>query len=255
MTHTETDTAAVLRYIHQLELPPPNLAIRSLGPFPRRDTETDEAAYVDKGALISFVSGLSQTHKDDVLNSTLLASLAANKKANPELDPRAWYTEYRTVLAKLYWNVQTVTWDRVKSTAVSFDVSTVIFELIEAMLGPGPVLALVKATIEKCKQLGEGDGRVKLFDQNAHEAGKGNFQIACAQEDDADVLLNFGAFYFNTKSRVTQVLWAKFASSETEFFNGAQTMVLNENGYARVREAVIDKLGQNAEDFIADLEI
>lgn len=253
LTHDKTQ--AVLQYIDGLQLAKADPSIKALGPFPRRNTATDEAAYVNKGSLTSFVSGLTQQHKEDVLNSTLLASLAASKKVNPEVDPRTWYAEYRTVLAKVYWNMQSVTWDRVKSSSQSFDVSVVVFDLIEAMLGPGPVLALVKATIEKCKQLGQGDGRVKLFDKNAHEAGKGNFQVACAQEDGDDVLLNFGAFYFTTKSEVTQVLWAKFTASETEFFNGAQTMVLNEHGYKGIRQAVIDKLAGSSKDFIADLDI
>lgn len=252
---TAIDTASVRRYIEELELPEPDIELQALGPFVQRTTGEKEAAYVDKGSLVSFVSGLNQQHKDDVLNSTLLASLAANKKHDPENAPEEWYSEYRTVLGKCYWNIQAVNWDKVKSTSVSFDVSTVIFDLIEAMLGPGPVLTLLKATIDKAKQLGKNDNRLKLFDKNAHEASKGNFQIACAQEDNNDVLLNFGAFYFTTKSQVTELLWAKFSSSETEFFNGAQTMVLNETGYNGIRQVVIDKLGKNAKDFIADLDI
>jgi hypothetical protein len=39
------------------------------------------------------------------MNSTLLAQLAANQKANRLTNPAGWYEAYRTVLENLYWTI------------------------------------------------------------------------------------------------------------------------------------------------------
>ena len=41
-----------------------------------------ETGFVDEGSLISFSSVMNEQQKKDVLNSTLLSQLAANKKCN-----------------------------------------------------------------------------------------------------------------------------------------------------------------------------
>jgi hypothetical protein len=67
------------------------------------DTGEDEAGYVDAGALTSFVAGLTKTHKEDTLNSTLLAQLAVNKAYNRETQTKEWYAKYHEVLENVGW--------------------------------------------------------------------------------------------------------------------------------------------------------
>ncbi len=66
----------------------------------------EKAAYVDDGALMTFREGVSAQHKADVLNSCLLAQLAANKKHDREADPKAWYDYYRFVLENIAWVIR-----------------------------------------------------------------------------------------------------------------------------------------------------
>ena len=49
------------------------------------------SANVDAASVVTFVDGLSGQQKEDVLNSTLLAQLTANRKHDRERDTGAWY--------------------------------------------------------------------------------------------------------------------------------------------------------------------
>ena len=56
--------------------------------------------------MVTFVDGLSGQQKEDVLNSTLLAQLTANRKHDRERDTGAWYDAYRGVLEQVGWASQ-----------------------------------------------------------------------------------------------------------------------------------------------------
>jgi hypothetical protein len=89
---TQQDLSA---YIAALELDDSRLP--NTAPHPVRFDTTD-SGYVDAGSLISFVAGVSAENRADILNSTLLAQLAANKQYNREQQTQEWYGMYREVL-------------------------------------------------------------------------------------------------------------------------------------------------------------
>src|SRR5947199_6215051 len=91
---------SVQQFISALELAMPGVSARRV----RLDVAQPSAA-VDAGSLVSFVAGVSEQHRADVLNATLLAQLAANKKFDRELDTRNWYAFYRNVLERVGWVV------------------------------------------------------------------------------------------------------------------------------------------------------
>jgi hypothetical protein len=91
-----------------------------IGKLPETDPLQASAAVGD-GQITFFVAGLPEQQKvsltlhprsslcsfgnsqEDVMNSTLLAQLAANKKTDRLTDPAGWYEAYRDVLENLYW--------------------------------------------------------------------------------------------------------------------------------------------------------
>lgn len=75
--------------------------------------------YVSDGSLVSFVSSLTGEQKQDVLDSSLLAQLAANKKYDRESDTDKWYKEYTNVMQMLGWVMQGFKFGRYKSSAAS----------------------------------------------------------------------------------------------------------------------------------------
>ena len=72
---------AALSFVKQLELAPMaenevQLALRAKSSAVK---EQKEQGFIDTGRLVSFTKKISRVHKSDVLNSTLLAQLAADK--------------------------------------------------------------------------------------------------------------------------------------------------------------------------------
>jgi hypothetical protein len=61
------------------------------------------SAYVAAASVVSFADGVTGQQKEDLLNSTLLAQLAANHRFDREKDTLNWYEAYRTVLRGVGW--------------------------------------------------------------------------------------------------------------------------------------------------------
>lgn len=212
------------------------------------------AGYVDKGALVSFVAGVSAQNQSDVLNSTLLAQLAADKQFNRETQVLDWYGAYTNVLGKIGWTLQGLNWENYSASSTSFTVDKVVLELAAAALTGGEA-AVVAATIEAAKSASSSSGPITLFNQSTHSDSQGNFQVSVCSENDGVVAMKNMAFTFSTSDNVTDVLVFHFASAKTQFRQAAQAQSLNAAVYATVRAAIIDKLGNNAKSFIANLDI
>ena len=90
---------------------------------------------VDAGSLVSFTANLTGQQKQDVLYSTLLAQLAANKKYSRFNDTKQWYEFYNNVLEKVGWVMQNYHFDEYKSHQADFKISQVTLELLSAFVG------------------------------------------------------------------------------------------------------------------------
>lgn len=212
------------------------------------------SGFVVNGSTISFVANISLQNQQDVLNSTLLAQLAATKKFDRENQTIEWYQFYRTVLENVGWVIQEFSFDKFNASGSQFSVDKVVLEILAAIASDDE-MAIVQKTIEALKALDNGDGRLVLFESTSHSMQRGNFQIGIATDVGGVVAMKVGAFHFSTTNNVTKVLWFSFSDSDTSFHKSAQTVSLNQQIYSRVRGAVLTKLGDKAKDFVKDLEI
>lgn len=245
------ELAQRLDFISSLDLPSES------GAYMRhvlRLAENPRTAYIDAGSAISFVAGVSQQSQSDCLNSTLLAQLAANRQYDREKDTVNWYNFYKTVLENVGWAIQNFTFLKYNASGASFTMDQVVLDLIAAIATQDEIAAL-QATISAMRALSNGDGRLVLFESSSHSASQGNFQIATANEYGGALSMRVAASYFSTQQSVTNVLWFSFSSSSTSLYNGAQTMTLDKQVYQQVRQAIIQKLGDNARNFVKNLPI
>jgi hypothetical protein len=216
-----------------------------------------EAGYVDGGSLISFASGVSGQSQSDVLNSTLLAQLAANKKYDREKDTENWYKFYRSVLENVGWVVGSFEFQRYEASKASGTIDKIALELLAA-IAVGNEIAVVNKTLETAKSLANkasNDGRIKLFESSTHSGSAGNFQIAAASESGNVMAMKIGAFYFKAQQTVTNLLFFDFSSSGATIYKGSQTVSLNKEVYGNVRQQIVGKLGDKAKSYIEDLEL
>jgi hypothetical protein len=212
------------------------------------------AAYVDDGSLVTFGAGVSKQHKSDVLNSCLLAQLAANKQFDREEKPKEWYDYYKYVLENVAWVIRGWEFQKFETSGATFDMQDVVIKVLAA-IATGNDVAIIKETIEALKALSKDDHRVVLFDRSTTKDKKGNFQVSAATETDMIVAMKLGAFFFETETAVTSVLWFRFSSSKTSFYKGAQVVALDEEIYKQIREDIVKKLGDRASKFVADIDI
>jgi hypothetical protein len=212
------------------------------------------SAFIVDGSLVSFVANISDQHKHDVLNATLLAQLAANKKFDRENQTVEWYSFYKTVLENVGWVVQEFEFDKLDTAGSRFTVDKVVLEILAA-IASGDEMAIAKKTIDALKALDDGDGRLVLFETSSHSLQQGNFQILLAVDDGGVVALKMGCFHFSSSDQCTRVLWFSFSSASASFYKGAQAISLNEDVYSRVRDDIIVKLGDRAVRFVKEVEI
>lgn len=246
-----TTSESAVAYIQSLDI---DETILEVEPGEPKIVEAEEAGYVNAGSLVTFGPGVSALHKSDVLNSCLLAQLAANKKFDREKQTKEWYAFYRDIFEKLGWVLRGFDFTKYETSGADFTADKVILEILKAV-ATGNDLAVVAATMEALNSLGNGSDALKIFETSSHTASAGNFQISVATEQDDVVAMKIGAFFFQTTQTVTRVLWFRFSASSTLFYKGSQVGALDEKVYEQVREAVIEKLGTNAKKLVRDIEI
>jgi hypothetical protein len=251
-TRTHADRIA---YISALELAEPRASALGLAREPRLKVEPDQpsAAVVD-GEVVSFAAGLSLQHRSDVMNSFLLAQLAATKKYNRETQTIEWYGLYHEVLEKVGWVMQAFDFTKFSATGGSATVDSVVLTILGA-LATGNQLALVRTTINALQGKASESKAVKLFETASHTMDKGNFQLGIAVDDGGIVATKLGVFYFHSSQTVTRLFGWTFADSDTSFYQGAETVTLNEDVYGQVRQQIIEKLGDKAQLYVANIDL
>lgn len=226
-------------------------------PFPDIPLEEEQPASgaVDGNIVASFVDGVTGQQKIDVLNSCLLAQLAANAKFRRTSQPVEWSNAYGTVLMNLAWVVPSFSFRNLRTSAQRFTIDQVILKLVQSFLTPDQITTLT-AAMEAMKALEGEDRRFVIFERNAKTGSDGNFQFnSIGTSADGTLSMKFNAYAFDTNTEVTNVLWFSFSGNTTTLKVSQSTFVLNEQVFARIREPIVDKLGNRAKDYIGGLEL
>ena len=96
----------------------------------------------------------------------------------------------------------------------------------------------------------------KLFETKSSSGNNGNFQIIPFQLDKSgQVTVAFMAFFFKAQRSQGDFFFFNWESKDISLFYAKQACTLNEEAYAIVRQAVIDKLGDRRKKFIMELDI
>jgi hypothetical protein len=242
-----------LRYVRNLDLPPAEEQTSAATKL--RFTDGGEAGYVDAAELLGFASGLSEQAHSDVLNSMLLAQLAANKAVpNREADTAAWYKKYREVLENVGWAISSFQFSHVKIHGETFQIKSEVINILKG-LASANALGAVKATLAVVEALGSGDDRVKLFSQSSSNSSSGSFQVGAVSEHNGNPSMSLGAIHFTATEVRTDFLWWNYSNSSVQLYQSAQNVSLSEDVYKQVRKAIVIKLGREADKYIANLDI
>jgi hypothetical protein len=226
-------------------------------PFPDLDLNEEQPATgaVDGNIVAAFVDGVTGQQKNDVLNACLLAQLAANAKFHRMQQPVEWSNAYGTILMNIAWVVPSFSFRNLSTSAHRFTIDQVILKLVRSFLTEDQISNLT-AVMDAMKALESEDRRFVIFERNAKSQSDGNFQFNSVGVSSGGTLsMKFNAYAFDTNTNVTNILWFSFSGNSTKLKVSQSTFVLNEQVYARIRDAVVNKLGNRAIDYIGGLEL
>lgn len=212
-----------------------------------------DSASVAGQSVVSFVSGLSQQNREDVLNSTLYMQLRANKKFDKAAQREQWFKCYTDGLGTLGWTLSGSAIEAYEPSQQSFTLDEVSLEIIEAVAGGTAFSPTVKKTFEALKHQPKA---LEIFESHNAKSNMGMFQILpCVQSADGSVAMLLNCMQFSTNHLNYKVLFFTYKRNAVQIYRSAQVAVLDNTVYDRVRKTVLDELGKNARDFVAHLAI
>lgn len=245
-------------YVAALQLSYPEnsykIAVRGVPAEPESTDEAKDTAYLDNKSIVSFVSGVSPENRQDILDSTLLAQLAAGHLYPDPKDLKLWYEKYTEVLRNIGWSIQENEFSEVASSGSLFEMKNAILGIISAAFG-GNYVAIVTKVLDALKGLSDSDSKIVAFEKNTHSAGKGTFQLALVEEINDAVALHMAGFIVSTTSVVKRILFFSSKKETATVSSNTMACTLNKETYATVRSTIKQKLGDKAQQYISEIAI
>lgn len=249
-----------VEFVRSLELAKPtytlpdwlqNRTLAKLGTPPDNKKE----GFVVGGAISAFTENVKGLSKQDILDATLLAQLASDRKYDREMDTVNWYSYYKYVLGNIGFVIESFSFQKYQASGGTLSMDKVVLEILAAIATGGESLVITE-TLNALRGLSDSDSRIRLFSQQSSSSKSGNFQVyPCDQSPTGEVSMAMGAFYFNADHHEVSFLFFNWGSSKASIYKGAQKTVLNQNVYSRVRSDVSAKLGDNAVNLVASISL
>ncbi|CAH0353161.1 N-acetylmuramoyl-L-alanine amidase [Aquabacterium sp. CECT 9606] len=250
-------------YVRDLALWPPSPPLPGTLPSAAKKTirraanaqVTKDSAGINMGGVLSFVEGVSEEDKNDVLYSVQLAQRAASGMFDRFTQTQFWYQKYTEVLQALGWASEQFSFSLFKQDEGEFRMDQAALGIITAVATQNQ-LAVLKQAVDALSELAEDDGPIVLFDFHSSVQSSGNFQLGAVQRtENGAVSMALGSFYFHAVDGRRRFLFLGWGARKVQFWSAAQRMTLNKDFYARRRADVIAKLDADAKNYIADLKI
>jgi hypothetical protein len=245
-----------LSFVKSLEIVSPDAKLfEPVGAFRSVKGTDKKQANADGGSIVSFVDGVTSMARSDALNSTLLAQLAADKQHDRFDETKEWYKFYVSVLGKVGWVMQDFDFKQYSASGAIVSVSQALIDVIKSIASDSEVGDIQKA-LDALKS-SENTHWYQMFAKKSSGPNKkGTIQILpCSQDSSGQLLMRVGCLTFSGISTDERWLWIDYQSAEVKLFQATQTSTLDNDVYKQVRQAVIDKLGDNAKSYIGDLDI
>lgn len=255
MPHPSHDRAR--SYVEALALPEPrrtrDMAEQAVTPM-AFDTARNQAAVVGSD-IVSFMSGVTPERRQDIVNSSLLAQLAAKKKVTDPTRVYDWYEAYFDVLMNIGWVVQDKGFAEYHEESQNFSAHEAIMKVAAMLLGPNTAaLAVVATTLDALHSMDAGSPWITLFSRESQSADTARFQISLAEQTaDGQFLVSLMAFGLKATSSITQVLFFKTTRSAATLRHCSGKVTINVPVLEAVRPAMTAKLAAFANDYVKSL--
>jgi hypothetical protein len=229
------------------------LGVEAAEPAPPLKAGTEQAFFSEK-SIVSFAPGVSAADRQDILNTTLFAQMAANAIPQEGDEMLAWCSRFLEVLGQTGWIITGKDIQTYEAKGSLIEVENVIIDILTTAFGTN-YIGIIKKTLEAIKGLSDSSKRLKVFERNVNKVSKGCFQIALATQEAGVVSLHVGSFILDTTHTVQSMLFFKAESNSTKLRYLSKNAIFNADIYGGIRETIKKRLGDKLITNIAEIEL
>jgi hypothetical protein len=236
--------------------PLPSVRGRARGEQPAIELkDTDAQALVVGSGLIVAAADVPAQTRQDIVNCTLFAQLAASGTVTDPTNVIAWYGEYFKALSTLGWVQSNTQFEEFEAGGKHLETHKSIVKVLTAMLGPAaPAVALVKEALDALGSMNENSPWITLFNRESTTTRSARFQVATAQMSGSGLVeIALVAFDLKSKSKLTQVLFFKFTSSSIDLKFSQGQATIYEAALAQTRGQVAERLAAYRSEYIGEV--
>lgn len=238
-------------FVSSLSLPKPpmQLGFDSSKP-PVSLTEGIDQSLIVGSDIVSLAKELPEEQRTLVVNSLLLAQLAATDFVSKNKDLKTWYDKYFETLEKIGWLIQDFGFTKVNRKGTTVEVHEAIISVATAAFGAGATaLTLVKTALDAMKKMGDGAPWMTVFKRTTENTQLSRFQVTTAEKSaNGGAMISMMTFKLGTKSNVTQVLFFNIKSAKVDFQHASGKVTLEKS----LAETLGPKIKQKIENQLAN---
>jgi len=190
--------------------------------------------------------------REDLVNCTLFAQLAASGEVGDPTKVGRWYDAYFRALTALGWAQSATQFEDYSFDSKTAEAHKAVVQVVAALVGPkSAAIAVVKTAFEALQSMSENTPWITLFDRQSTTARSARFQVATAQLDEAGLLqIALCAFSLKATSTLTHVLFFKCASSSISLQYAAGKATIYEAALKELRESVAARLASYRSEYV-----
>jgi hypothetical protein len=245
-------------FVESLKLPRKPRAERrlSFGAPKSAADATKQRAMVVGSDIISFVAGTDPALRTAIMNSALLAQLAANKKVPARDDVEKWYEAYFDTLTQIGWVIQNRGFSAHEESGSEFEAHQAILSIAATLLAPAPAaLDLVAKTLASMKKLAHGSW-ITIFQHESQGAKAARFQVTVAgPASSGGAAVSLMAFELAATITLTQVLFFKFRSADVKLRHSSGQVAIDAELLAGVAPKIAARVADYVQAFVGNIPI
>jgi hypothetical protein len=218
---------------------------------------TDAQSLVVGSGLVVAAEKVPVQVREDLINCSLFAQLAATGTVGGSGEVSRWYDAYFGALTTLGWAQSETQFEDYEFSSKNAEAHQAVLKVLTVLLGPqAAALVVLKAAVEALGSMQENSPWITLFERNSKAGRSARFQVATAQLG-AEGLLQTAlvGFELKTKSTLTQVLFFKFSSSSTSLKYAAGKATIYEAALKDQREAIAARLAAYRSAYVGQITL
>lgn len=251
-------TDSMQAFVNNARLTKPSIRSRIRGgeapPIELKSTDA-QALVVGSGLIVAAEEVPAET-RQDIVNCTLFAQLAASGTVTDPSKVTEWYGEYFRALSTCGWAQSGNQFEEFKASGKHLEAHKSIIKVLTGMLGPtAAAVTLVTEMLNALQSMDENSPWITLFNRESTAIRTSRFQVATAQKNASGLVeVALVAFDLRSKTNLTQVLFFRFSSNKVSLKFSQGKATIYEAALAQTRQLVKERLEAYRSEYIREVK-